>query len=38
MCQIVSNHGKIDESGMPHKRRESLKIQQNQAFMEVLAT
>ncbi len=38
MWQIVSNHGKSDKSGVPHKIPKPLKIQQNQAFTEVLAT
>ena len=38
MWQIVSNHEKSNESGMPHKTLEPLKIQQNQAITEVLAT
>lgn len=38
MWQIVSNHKKMSKGGMPHKRQETLKIQQNQAFTEVLAT
>lgn len=38
MWQIVSNHGKSDESGTLHKILKPLTIQQNQAFTEVLAT
>lgn len=38
MWQIVSDYKKSDESGMPHKTLKPLKIQQNQAFTEVLAT
>jgi hypothetical protein len=38
MWQIVLNPGKLDENGVPHKTLKPLKIQQNQAFTEVLAT
>lgn len=38
MWQIVSNHEKSVKSGMTHKTPNPLKIQQNQAFTEVLAT
>lgn len=38
MWQIVSKHEKSGKSDMPHKTRTPLKIQQNQAFMEVLTT
>ena len=38
MWQIVSNHGKSDECGEPHKILKPLKIQQNQAFTEALET
>lgn len=38
MWQIVSNHEKSVESGMPHKTLNPLNKQQNQAFTEVLAT
>lgn len=38
MWQIVSNHEKSVKNGMPHKTRKPLKIQQNQAITEVLAT
>lgn len=38
MWQIVPNCEKSVKSNMPHKTWKPLKIQQNQAFTEVLAT